>query len=169
VGWTQIIFGLVLVAVLVAVAGYYGWRQVGALRRLRQLPDLPDEEQRYLRGQARRRLAISALLLLLAILLAGDLLFLEAPSQQLADEHAPFTDAGQEPVWTDQTRFLARLYGIYMIVFLLVLLAALVLAGIEFWSIRRYGLRELRKLQADRRAMIRRQIARLHQERDERN
>ena len=103
-GWPQIIFGAALIAALLFLALYYGWRQVVALRRLRLRPELPDEERRYQRRQAVGRLVNSVLLL--------------------------------------------------------------VLAALDLLAIRRWGLRQFRKLQADRRAMIERQAARLREGRN---
>jgi hypothetical protein len=49
---------------------------------------------------------------------------------------------------------------------LVVLLAVVVLAALDLLAIRRWGLRQFRKLQADRRAMIERQASRLRQGRN---
>jgi len=168
VGWPQIIAGTVLTLVLFSVAGWTLWWQV---RTLRQLPhrQLPDEEQRYLRRQARLRLATSSLLLILAILFVVGHVFLEGPAQQLADESDAVRAAGQEFDLTPEQRSFARIWGWHWIAILLVLFLVLLLAGIDLWSIRRYGLKQHRKLIADRRAMLQRQLHRMRQERNERN
>ena len=167
-GWPQIIFGAVLIAALLFLALYYGWRQVVVLRRLRYNPDVPcGDERRYERRQAVGRLVNSVLLLVLAALLAGVMSYLEAPTRQLADERGAVIANGQEPPeLTPEQRRLVRVWGWWWVVFLLVLLAVLVLAALDLWAIRRYGLRQYRKLQADRRAMIERQAARLRQDRN---
>src|SRR5437879_825710 len=72
VGWKQILSGVGLVAVLVALASYYAWRQLAVLRRV---PAIDSEESRFQRGLARRRLVNSGLMAILAVLLAGALLF----------------------------------------------------------------------------------------------
>jgi hypothetical protein len=59
------------------------------------------------------------------------------------------------------------LYGVYWIVLLVVLMAVVVLAGIDLWETRRRGLRERRKLLDDQRVMLRRQMTRWRRERDE--
>ncbi len=84
-GWTQIIFGAVLVLVLLFVAILYIVRQIIALRRLRAAEEMPLEEHAYLYSRARRRLVTSLLMFLLGGMLVVDLLFLEVPAQQLAD------------------------------------------------------------------------------------
>jgi hypothetical protein len=159
---TQSVFGALLVVGLLALAGGYGWSQWRLLRRLRAPGRPGGEDDRYLRGQARRRLATSVLLLVLAGLLAVALACLEGPAQRLADQ-AP----GAAP--TPEQRQFFHFYGAYWIVFLLVLLAVVALAGIDLWAIRRYGARQFRRLQDDRRAMLERQAALLRQQWLERN
>jgi flagellar biosynthesis/type III secretory pathway M-ring protein FliF/YscJ len=170
VGWPQIIFGAALIAALLFLALYYGWRQVVALRRLRLNPDLPGEERRYQHRQAVGRLVNSVLLLVLAALLTGVMVYLEPPTQQLVDQHAAAVAKGEKPPErTPEQRQLVLVWGWWWVAFLVVLLAVVVLAALDLLAIRRWGLRQYRKLQADRRAMIERQAGRLRQERQERN
>ncbi len=169
-GWPQIIFGAALIAALLFLALYYGWRQVAALRRLRLNPDLPDEERRYQHRQAVGRLVNSVLLLVLAALLTGVMAYFETPTQQLVDQHDAAVAKGEKPPeLTPEQRQLVRVWGWWWLALLVVLLAVVLLAALDLWAIRRWGLRQYRKLQADRRAMIERQAARLHEERQERN
>jgi hypothetical protein len=159
-GWPQIVSHALLVAVVLGVALGFARGQLRALRRLAATPELPDAERHRQRGQVWRRLAGAGLLFVLAGMLAWSLLFLEDPAQRLAD----LRDAGVE--LNDEQRGFRRYYTVFWIAFLLILLVLLVLAGYEAWSVRRYALREHRKLQADRRAMIQRQVNRLRRERD---
>ena len=161
-GWPQTVFGALLVAALLFVSLYYAWRQLRALRALRGA-SLPDEEMRYERAKARLRLINSVLTLLLAGLLIAGLVYLEGPAQRLADERAAAPDG--QPL-TPQERVFVRLYGWFWIAFMLILLAVVALAAVDLFSTRRYGLRQHRKLQADRRAMIERQAARIRQQRN---
>jgi hypothetical protein len=159
---SEVIVGLILALGLLALALYVGVRQVVLLRRLG--PDsLPAEEYHYERRKARWRLASAALLLLMGCLLAG-LQFYEARASELArrsEQH------GGEPVpLTDQERSFLRRYIGSWIALLLVLLAVLVLAALDLWATRRYGLKQYRKLSEDRRAMIQRQVNRMRQDRN---
>jgi hypothetical protein len=166
VGAPQITFGVVLVVALVALAAFYAVRQVRTLRRLRTA-DPSAAETGYRRTQARRRLASSALLLVLAGLLAGALGFLEGPAQRLADRRAAQRqETGEEPRATAEEQTFFRLYSAYWVVFLLVLLAVVVLAFLDLLSTRRFGREEHRKLREDRRSMIEHHAARLRQERN---
>lgn len=155
---TQIIFGVGLVALMLGVAGFQLWRQLTQFRALRDGEILDDDERHYLRRRVWRRLGANVLLAVLAVLLAGALLFLEVPAQRLADERPA------DPPTPDQRGFL-RLYGYFWIVFLLVLLTLLVLAALDFWATRRHGAEQFRRLQADRRTMIESQMERLREDR----
>jgi hypothetical protein len=154
----QIFFGGALVVLLIGLAVFYARKQLTVLRQTAGSVAAHSTEGVYLRRQAWRRLVSSGLMLLLAVLLTGAMLYLEGPAQQLADQ-------GPEVAELPAHRPFIRLWGYYWIVFLLVLLALVVLAGIDFWAIRRFGLGELKRLQEDRRAMIARQTALLRQRR----
>jgi hypothetical protein len=162
----QLVAGVLLAATLVLVAAFYTWRQVRALRQLRRDPGPDPAEHAFRQAQAWRRLVGSGLLFVLAGLLAGALAFLEAPAQRLADERDAVRAAGSEPETTPEQRTFIRVYSAYWIVLLLVLLAVLVLGGLDLWATRAFALREHRKIQADRRAMIEDQVARLRHQRD---
>ena len=149
-GWPQIIFGWSLVVGLLALAIGYGRSQ---LRSLHQSVGLPDEERRRLRGQSWRRLSASISMFLLALMLAGALIFLEEPLQHLAELRDGQIDK-EAFVWSAEQWALIRFYSIYWIVFLLILMSVISLAAYEIWTVRRQVLREHRKLQADRRAMV---------------
>ena len=165
-GWTQIIFGAVLVLVLLFVAILYIVRQIVALRRLRAAEEMALEERAYLHGRARRRLVTSLLLFLLGVMLAAALIYLETPAHELAMEQAAKEQQGDTTPLAPEQRLFARFYLIFWIVFLLVLMAVIFLAALDYWATRRYALRQHRKIVNDRRAMIEREVARLRQERN---
>jgi hypothetical protein len=161
VGWPQILMGTALVLALLALSFYYGPQQLLALRRLRTDRDLPEEERRFEKRRAWWRMINSVLTLALAILIAGALLFLETPAQRLADQ-----GIGEAKTITPGERDFLRVYGWYWVTTLLVLLAVVLLAAWDLFATRRWGLREKRKLNAERRAMLERQVNRLRQERN---
>src|SRR5262249_47824367 len=90
-------------------------------------------------------------MVLLAVLLVGAMLFLEVPAQRLADR---VDEEGPEAAEGPEQKDFIRLYGYYWIGFLLLLLFLVVLAGIDLWAVRRFGLRQLRRLPDHRRAII---------------
>jgi ABC-type Fe3+ transport system permease subunit len=166
VHWTEIVFGTLLVVLLLGLAGYYGWRQISSLRALRASSESPAEEQRYLRRRAWRRLVGCGFMVIVAVLLGGLLLFLEAPGQQLADLSEPWTSRGENPDLTPEQRQFRTLYTCWIIGLLLAVLAMLVMAAWDMLATRRFGLTQFRRIQADRRAMIERQAARMRQQRN---
>jgi hypothetical protein len=105
--------------------------------------------------------------LLLGFLLATALLFLEGPAQQIANERDALAQSGQQAELTGPQRDFVRLWGSFWVVFLLVLMTVVFLAAFDLWATRRHALREHRKIQADRRAMLEQQINRLRHERND--
>jgi putative copper export protein len=167
---TQLICVALAIPVLLGLSFFFAWRQFVLLRGLRGGPELPAAESRQERRQAYRRFVSCGLLALLALLLAGAQLFLEERADNLIDEQsAQPQEEGAPSAFTPAQRDFARLYGMYWIVCLVVLMAIVALAGIDLWETRRRGLRERRKLLDDQRVMLRRQIKRYWQERRGRN
>lgn len=164
--WHQIVFGVALVVVLLVLAVFYAWRQILLLRRV---PNSGSDESRFQRSLAVRRLVNSGLMVVLALLLAGALVFLEQPAQDLADQQDARELAGKDTKLAGAEKEFARAYSIYWIAFLLVFLAVVVLAGADLVAIRRYAVEQFRKLREDRRAMIERETARLREERSNRH
>jgi ABC-type Fe3+ transport system permease subunit len=163
VPWYQTIFGGVLVVVLVALSVYFGRLQILELRKLRQNADvLPNEEIRYERRKAYRRLVSSALLMVLAVLLVV-LLTYELPAQEIVEQRKALGDNLQ---LSEEQKEFVRTWGWTWMSFLVVLMAVIVLAGIDLMSTRLYAIRQFRKLHADRRAMIERQAQRMRQQRN---
>lgn len=165
-GWPQIIFGAVLVLVLVSTSILYIVRQIVALRRLRVIEEMGVEERTYLLSRAQRRILTSMLLLLLGIMLAAALVYLEGPAQRLADEQTAKEQQGDSTPLPPEKRVFAQLYAWFWVLFLLVLMAVIFLAAWDYWATQRFGFRQHRKIIEDRRAMIEREITRLRQERN---
>jgi hypothetical protein len=161
----QIIFGISLVIVLVAMAGYFSWRQLQSLSTVRRPNDLSPEDRRYVVRQAWRRLAGSLLMLVLAVLLAVHF-FLEGPASQIvAQGEADKAKQVRRPLDLSQLQFLI-FYRNFWGTVLLLLLAIIFLAGWDYFAIRRFGLRHYRRIQQDRRTMIENELARLRSQRN---
>jgi hypothetical protein len=161
-----VVFGALLVLLVLGLALFYGARQVRVLRRP---ADSSPEEASYERARARRRLCTSLLLLLLGVQLAVTLVFLEEPAHQQGEEWKTLVDEARKrgepvPERTPEQRWFARVYGWNLIAMLLVLLAVVLLAGLDLWATRRFGIAQHRQIRADRRAMIERQIEQLRSE-----
>jgi hypothetical protein len=165
VGTWQIVFSVLIVVVTAGLGGYYAWRQWQTLRRLRADPALPDDERAFLRNQAWRRLAGAVILLLFAALFVG-IFFLEGPANRLVQEGEENVAKNESRPLNEAQRQFLRLYGGYVIVLLLLVLALIGVAGYEIFAIRRYSVRHMRRIQDERRAMIARETARLRRERN---
>ena len=163
--WSQIVFGSILVAALLLLSCYFGWRQWVVLRRLRA-ETLPREEARYEKLKAYRRLVSCGLTLLLGLLLGGILSLYESAAQEIANQREGY-DARTVPALTPDQRQMLRVWGGSWVAILLLLLVVVGIAAVDLWSTRRHALQQFRKLQADRRAMIQRQSTRLREERDQ--
>ena len=87
-----------------------------------------------------------------------------------ADARAAALERGEEaPPPTPEEWSFARFYSTYWLVFLLILLVVVALAFSDLWATRSFAVRAHRQLQAERREMIDRQIARLREEKGQRN
>ena len=161
--WTQAVFGSVLVAVLAVAAGVFGWLQVRALRKL-ALEALPEEERRFARSQARRRLWGCGLMAFMAVILALELVFWEPAAQAMADQRERFRQE-DAPAFTEPEKMFLRIWGGGWVVLGAALMAAVFLAALDRYSTRTHALRQMRRLQADRRAMVARQADRMRAER----
>jgi hypothetical protein len=149
---------LVLVAVLLGVAGYFGRQQLQTLRGL-AAPEAAPAERRYLRSQAYRRLFCSLLLVVFAGFLIGGL-FLD--ERRLELEPPPGSTA--EP--SDEQREFGRLFFVYWAVAFVDLMVVLALASLDFWATMRHGLSQHRQLQADHRALLEEIAARRRHQRN---
>jgi hypothetical protein len=141
---TELIAASIIVLCLWAVAAYYAWRQVQVFKRLRQGDSSVDDLQ-YYRAQGVRRLVSSVLMALMGALLAASY----------------WTGAVGPP--TARNNVITILVWVF---FSNLLLAVIIMAFLDVRATKRYGIRQYRQLQADRREMIEREVARMRSERD---
>ncbi len=157
-------FAALIILMLLGLAGFYARRQLRLLGDLRRQTDLAPEDRRFYRGQAWRRLVGCALMLVMAGLLIGSYaLGQEDQADQVA--HAGKAD-GPRPALTPENRQFLQRYSEFWILFTLVLLVLLGLAFVDLWSIRRYGKQQFRQIQAEHRAQLENQVARLRSQRN---
>jgi hypothetical protein len=169
-GKLEFFYAAVIVVVLAGLAGYFGWRQWQALGALRRVGDeLSPEDRRYEYGKAWRRLAGCLLMGVLALLFAGSyLLDLNERAVALGEQGraAAAADATRPPAMNAEQKRFMNFFSTYWMISVLVLMVILCLAAVDLWAIRRYGLRHLRQIQSDRRAMLQEQMALLRRERN---
>jgi ABC-type Fe3+ transport system permease subunit len=154
-------FAVVLIVVLLSLAGYFAWRQIHTLRGLRAQEGLPDDDRRYVRRQAIRRLVCSVLMIAFAAFLVGSF-FLEPHVQEVA-RHARERAEGPQP---QPVPGFVNFFALYWGAALFVLFVILLLAAADVWAVARFGLRHQRQLRDDHRAMLESQLARLRERRN---
>ena len=152
--------GLSLAAVLVFVAVFFLLRQRHTMAQMRQDAQLSSEDRLYYIKQIRRRLICSVLMLIFAGFLVG-WFFLDR-------DVAALTPAEGEPL-TEEAKDSVRFLTWYWIIALCVLLAILFLASFDFLATARFGLRRVRQLENDRRAVLEMEAAKLRRRRQELN
>ncbi len=161
--------GLSLAAVLVLLGLGTGWRQRRALARLAARRVVPSDERAYLRGQARRRLAVAGVLVVIGGMIGGSFLSgMEARADAIGDRGAAAGDGPRPPADPDDKAFF-RFYTGYWIAVVVLVFAAGCLAVADFWATRRFWLRAYVQIRDDHNARLRRDLA-LHrtQKMDER-
>jgi hypothetical protein len=151
----------VIVLVLLGLAGYFGRKQVQTLRGLRGRDNDTPEERRYQRNQAWLRLVSCGLMVVLAGLLAWTYL---TGQERHATELGEMRQANVE--LSAEQRGAARQWFAYWVAMTGVLFLIMALAVVDLLTIRRFGLKQYRKIQDDRRAMIERQLALLRSRRN---
>jgi MFS family permease len=158
-------FTLVLAAILVGLAIYFGRRQLQTLRSVAAPDSAKVDERRYLRTQAYRRLLCSGLMLLFAGFLLGWIV-LDGEYREVREQVRAAQATEAEPQLTEEQKEFVRVFSTYWIVALLVLLVLVALAALDFWATARYGLSQHRRLQADHRDLIRQDVAQRRRERN---
>jgi hypothetical protein len=153
----ELTLGIGLAGLLVAVAGYFAWKQQQTLQQLRHDTELTFDDRRYLHRQVVRRLFSSALLVVLAGFLIG-WYFLEPDMDTLkpVDAAAELTENAKEAL---------RFFAYYWIAALLVFLVVLVLAVYDMLATARFGARQRRQLEEERRATLNAEVERLQRDR----
>ena len=164
-GTGQLVFGIVIVVVTAGLGVYYAWRQVQTLRRLRADRAMADDERQFQRSQAWRRLAGAVLMLVFAGLFVG-MFFLEEPIMRIVQQGQEARANGETSQLEPSQKDLLREYFGYWIVLLLLVLGFIAIAGYEIFAIRRYSVRQMRRIQDERRQMIASETARLRRERN---
>ncbi|HZZ77116.1 MAG TPA: hypothetical protein VFE62_01275 [Gemmataceae bacterium] len=129
---------IAIAVVLVGVAAFFFVRQRQTLQSVHADASMSEEQRRYLLTQARRRIAGSVLLLILAGMLVGSLFFDYEPLRTKIHE----LPAEQQ----EAAKYAVRVFGVYWMAFLFVLLALMALAVFDFWATARFSVQQQRQL-----------------------
>jgi hypothetical protein len=156
-----------LVTALVGIAAYYCRKSWLTLKATQEECEMLPEERLYLRRQAWRRLVNSGFMIALAVLLAGSyVLGFQARAEAIGRERELQAVNGVKPPLTPEQQAFGRFFSGYVIVLLVLLAGIIFLAGVDLFATRRFAITQLRRIQADRRAMMERQLDRWRRERD---
>lgn len=146
--------GLIIAGLLVVLGTGAGSRQLRTMRRVQAEPFMPDVDRRYFRGQGRRRLVASGLLVTIGVLIAFYYLSgMDARMDELGqkrDEGRPLSDTDRE---------FMRLVLVYWIGVILLLGAVLSVAVFDVWATRVYWLARYREIKADHNTKLQRDLA----------
>jgi hypothetical protein len=162
---SQYVWLFLIVVGLILVALIFAWRQGGTLSWLRTQEQMPREERQYYRWRAYRRLFGCLLLITLAVLLAGMyfLGILEGIDQLKAA--AEVAHANNEKMTQEQWDYAVFALG-YVGWIMAVVFVLMIVVFIDFMAIRRYGMRQRKRIRDDRQAMLARQLPLLKRERE---
>jgi cell division protein FtsB len=156
-------FGPALVVLLLGLSGWLVWRQWLLAQWLRTQEQMRPEERAHFRGRILRRLMGVVLLLVLAVQLGG--LFgrnILGDLDRLV-EKGPVAKAEGKKLTAEEEAFV-RFAMTYVGGMALVLFALLGVALWDVLSIRRWGTMHMRRLRADRQALMERQFPHLYED-----
>jgi hypothetical protein len=154
-----VVVGLIFAALLLALGVGAGARQFATLRRVREEPYLPDVDRVYLRGQARRRLFASGLLIAIGLLIA---VYYVSGMDARMDELGAKPRQGEPP--QEDKEFARFVGGYWVVVILLVGLVGLV-AVLDFWATRVYWMARYKEMKSDHETKLQRDLAVYRQQR----
>jgi hypothetical protein len=154
--------GLILATGLILVGALTALRQRRALRAMADEPFLADEDRRYRRGQAVRRMMTSGLLVVVGGLIGGYYLSgMDARMDAIPARNkvgAPPQEGEPDPQAEADKQF-TKMVGFYWIGVMGLVFAAVCLAVLDFWFTRKYWMARYKELKADHEAKLQRDLA----------
>jgi uncharacterized membrane protein YgcG len=169
-----VVVGLLLAVCLVVFGVGTAARQRRTIERLREEKYLPSDDRAYLRGQVRRRLATSVLLVILGGMIGGAFLSgMEDRATEIGEQRQkganPADDPGRpadprQP--TEEERQFVRFWGGYWIAISILVFVVVCLAIVDFWATRRYWMAQYRLMKEDHQAKLQRDLAVYRQAKD---
>jgi len=158
----------IMVVLTLAVAVFFARQQLRTFAWLQANPELSDDDRRYFHRQAVRRLVGCGLLVVVGTMIAAYYVTgLDDWAGRVADkiEAQGFEAAKQDP----EVQRMKDVFRWYCIILLMLLLALVMTAALDYWAIRDYGARHMRQIRDDRKAMIEHELAELRKARGYRN
>jgi hypothetical protein len=158
----------ILVVITFGIAVFFGRQQFQTLSWLRSRPELSESDRQYFRRQCWRRLLGCVLLVAIGALIAA--FFVSGLDEWTTRMGQIIDEKGVEVAKLDpEVQRMKNVFRWYIIVLMLLLLALVIVAGLDYWAIRKYGMRHLEQIKSDRRAMIEQELAELRKAKGNRN
>jgi hypothetical protein len=157
-----IVWGLLLAATLILAGVLTAHRQRKALRALAEEPFLADVDRRYRRGQARRRMLTSAVIVVIGGMIGGHYLSgLDARMDAIAarEKAAPRPAEGEPDPQGEEDRQFTKFVAGYWIGIMGLVFVAVCLAVVDFWYTRRYWMARYKELKTDHETKLQRDLA----------
>jgi phosphatidylglycerophosphate synthase len=155
-----VVLGLLFALLIVLLGVGAGLRQFGTLARVRTQPYMPDEDRRYFRSQARRRLIASSLLVVIGSMIA--FYYLSGMDARM-DSIPERNKVGGPPVPDDPQaeadRDFTKRVGFYWISVILMLGVVVSVAVVDFWATRKYWMARYKEIKADHETKLQRDLA----------
>lgn len=145
--------GYLFAAFLLLLGVGAGARQLVTLARVRTQLYMADEDRRYYRGQARRRLLASGLLVVIGGMIA--FYYLSGMDRRMDEVGARAQGA---PAAEEDKEFTRRV-GMYWIAVILLLGVAVAVAVVDFIATRKYWMARYREIKADHETKLQRDLA----------
>jgi hypothetical protein len=158
---------VIISLVLLLAAVLFTRSQFQTLRWLRRQPPLMPEDVAYFRRRVVRRLLGCGLMVLLAAQMLGLFFFGILDSLDALIARAQAADADALHLTPAEEVAVRRSYT-YLGAIVLILFLLLGLAFVDLMALRRYGMRQRRRLREDRQAMLERQLPLLRRQRSDR-
>lgn len=154
------VLGLIFAALLAALGVGTGLRQVNTLKRVRTEPYMPPEDRTYFRRQAVRRLAVSAMLLVVGGMIAFYFLSgMDARMDAIPERNKPGGLAAADDPQAGADKEFTKLVGTYWIVVILLLGVVVGIALIDFYATRKYWMARYKEIKEDHETKLKRDLA----------
>jgi hypothetical protein len=159
-----VVVGLLFAGLLLLLGVGAGLRQFALLARVRTQPYMADEDRRYFRGQARRRLFASTLLVVIGAMIAFYYLSgMDARMDAIPERNKDGPPAADDPQAEADKEF-TKVVGIYWIVVILLLGLVVCVAVVDFVATRKYWMARYKEIKADHETKLQRDLAVLRQQ-----
>lgn len=154
------VVGLLFAVLLVVLGLGAGLRQFTTLARVRTQHYMAEEDRRYFRSQARRRIAASGLLLAIGGMIAAYYLSgMDARMDAIPERNKANAPAPADDLQAQADKDFTRRVGIYWIAVILLVGVVVGFAVVDIWATRKYWMARYREIKAEHETKLQRDLA----------